>query len=192
MFFQLKSLVSSRIRLPINMRRTSTHSSYGGLTKQEYYILAEKLAPFIHNFLQPKINHVERGKLVLKLPFKPDFVGNPAIPCLHGGITAAIIDHCGGFCAWTVLANNTKLLNTVDLRIDYLRPAPCEDLICEATVINDKISANSKLIRADIVVWNHNQTIKLAVGRGVYNVYTAHFDLPAKLQEVAHLYPDTV
>ena len=49
-----------------------------------------------------------------------------------GGVTAAIIDHSGGFCAWTTLKDRRKLTSTVDLKIDYIRPAPVETLFCDA------------------------------------------------------------
>ncbi len=46
-----------------------------------------------------------------------------AIPALHGGAVAAIIDHCGGLCAWSGLNDIAKTVGTVDLRVDYLQPA---------------------------------------------------------------------
>ena len=148
---------------------SSTTVLFGGHEEKTFRYLVEKVAPFTHNFLQPQIMDLKRGKLSLLLPFKSDFIGNPAMPCLHGGVTASLIDHCGGFCAWSTLENPKFLLSTVDLRIDYLRPAPAENLICDAEVIHE----GGKLIRADVVVWDLDKKKKVAVGRGVYNVYSS-------------------
>ncbi len=126
---------------------------YGGYDEATFKYIAESISPFISNFLKPTVTNVSFGRLTMELPvntgnstkfrsfflnvksFSPDFIGSPIIPCLHGGISAAIIDHCGGFCAWTVLREKTLLVNTADMRIDYIRPAPVEKLICDAKVV---------------------------------------------------------
>ena len=89
------------------------------------------------------------------------------MPCLHGGVAAAIIDHCGGFCAWTTLDDSNYLVSTVSLSLDYLTPAPAADMLCDA-VVNHK---SKTLIRTDITCWNKDRTVKLAVGHGTYNIY---------------------
>lgn len=89
------------------------------------------------------------------------------------GVAAAIIDHVGGFCAWTTLDNSFYRLNTVDLKVDYLLPAPCEDMIVEARVIH----RSKKLIRCDVDCWNKDRTKKIAVGRCLYNAYESKDDI---------------
>lgn len=140
---------------------------FGGYDAATFTNIVEKVAPFTRNFLKVKVVQLGRGTLTMELPLNEDFVGNPHIPCLHGGVAAAVIDHCGGFCAWTVLSDKNKLVSTADLRIDYLRPAPLEKLICEAEVIHQ----GDRLIRTDIVLWNANKTKKVAIGRQTMNVY---------------------
>ena len=81
----------------------------------------------------------------------------------------AIIDHCGGFCAWTVLPDKNYLVNTADMRIDYIRPAPVENLFCDAKVIH----AGERLIRTDVELWNSSRTKLLAIGRQTMNIYLA-------------------
>lgn len=82
--------------------------------------MVEEASPFI-KLLNPKIESMKEGNLVMKMPFQPAFIGNPKLPCLHGGVLAALIDHCAGFCSWSCL-DEGKALSTVDLRVDYLRP----------------------------------------------------------------------
>ena len=72
------------------------------------------------------------GRIVLRLPFRAELVGNPVTGVLHGGpITAAMDAACG---ASVFLALREPLrIATLDLRIDYLRGAtPGVDLFCRA------------------------------------------------------------
>lgn len=57
------------------------------------------------------------------LPFKPELIANLRLPALHGGVTASLIDHCSGLCAWSTLRDPHQTLSTVDIRVDYLSPA---------------------------------------------------------------------
>ncbi|MBP6818083.1 PaaI family thioesterase [Ferrovibrio sp. MS7] len=59
---------------------------------------------------------------VMALPYNPDLVGDPTTGVLHGGAVTALIDTV---CGMAVLAGTRKLqaIATLDLRIDYLKPA---------------------------------------------------------------------
>lgn len=146
---------------------------YGGMNEETFRIFFEKMCPFTRGVLKVQLLTIEPGKLTINLPFDKSFVGNKLIPCLHGGVTASLIDHAGGFAAWSSLKSSTKLLNTVDLRIDYLKPAPCQDIYCEAFVVDD---SSGRLLRSDIVCYSDKtKTTKIAIGRGLYNVYDNKF-----------------
>jgi len=55
------------------------------------------------------------------------------------------------------------------MRIDYIRPAPVENLLCDAKVIH----AGERLIRTDVELWNSSRTKLLAIGRQTMNIYLA-------------------
>lgn len=59
--------------------------------------------------------------VVLRLPYKPEMVGDPETGVIAGGVVTTLLDHaCGG----AVLAKQGPvMLVTLDLRIDYMRPA---------------------------------------------------------------------
>jgi uncharacterized protein (TIGR00369 family) len=80
------------------------------------------MTPFI-KILNPVVLDLSPGSLTMSIGYHNDLIGNPRIPCLHGGVIATLIDHCAGFCAWTCLNSTSSVLSTVDLRIDYLAPA---------------------------------------------------------------------
>ena len=57
-----------------------------------------------------------------RLPYAEHLVGNPETGVLHGGVITALLDAC---CGAAVFARLTKMqpIATLDLRIDYMRPA---------------------------------------------------------------------
>jgi len=157
--------------------------------------------PAFNKTLGVKLTSISPGNLTLELPYKPDFLGNPLVSALHGGVCAALLDHAGacmhvcafarcfimgislthmhrgtdeqnletaaGFCAWSVLPDDTYGTSTIDLRIDYVRPAPCEDLVAEATIKHK----GSRLIWADATVRTKAKDETVAFARGTFNVY---------------------
>jgi acyl-coenzyme A thioesterase PaaI-like protein len=153
-------------------------AKYGGLGREVFFNLVEKQAPFIKNFFNPSIVEVSKTSLLMKLNFNANFVGNPAYPCLHGGVCAAMIDHVGGMSVWATLDSVFERVSTVDLRIDYLHPAPCEDLYFEGIIIHK----SKKLCRSDIVCWNSDKTKKIAIGRGLFNIYNVPVDISEALK----------
>ena len=64
----------------------------------------------------------EDGGCVLALPYRPDFVGDPDNGVLHGGAVTALIDTTFGFAVYFRI-REFRPMATLDMRIDYLRPA---------------------------------------------------------------------
>ena len=65
---------------------------------------------------------------VVKLPYAPHLAGNPETGVVHGGVITSLLDNTAGI---AVQARRKKLgvIATLDLRIDYMRPAaPGEDI----------------------------------------------------------------
>jgi len=76
--------------------------------------------PPFHHWLGVSVTSAQKGRVVLSIPPNPEFVGNPFIPAVHGGIVAALIDLAGGAALFVELKFPTP---TIDMRVDYLRPA---------------------------------------------------------------------
>ena len=73
------------------------------------------------------------GVAVFRLPYDARFVGNPDTGVLHGGAITAMLDACCGAAVFASLAGPQPIA-TLDLRIDYLRPAtPHQDIFSRAT-----------------------------------------------------------
>mmetsp|Transcript_11723 Transcript_11723/g.17762 ORF Transcript_11723/g.17762 Transcript_11723/m.17762 type:complete len:189 (+) Transcript_11723:52-618(+) len=152
---------------------------YGGMKEKYFRYLFEERPPFIKLF-GPKVDSLSKNKVSMSLEFKEEFVGNLRMPCLHGGVAATLIDHCSGMCAWSTLSDPHSTVSTVDLRIDYLLPAPCEKLICDAEIVQK----GNKLIRVDAVLWNSSRESKIAIGRSLFNVYTVEVDMGAQMEKI--------
>jgi uncharacterized protein (TIGR00369 family) len=82
--------------------------------------LIEERAPF-NRLLGVRGEQLEKGRAVVLLPVRPEFVGDPRRPALHGGVISSLIDTAGGAAAWTLLAAGESV-STLDLRVDFLEP----------------------------------------------------------------------
>lgn len=90
-----------------------------------------RIPPF-HHWLGVRAVACGPGRAVLRIPPNPDFVGNPLIPAIHGGIVAALVDLAGGAALYVDLQFPTP---TIDMRVDYLKPALAgKALVAEAVV----------------------------------------------------------
>jgi uncharacterized protein (TIGR00369 family) len=67
----------------------------------------------------------------VRLPFAPELVGDPEHGVLHGGAITALVDSAAGLAMLLALPGAQRIA-TLDLRIDYLRPAVARDTLCEA------------------------------------------------------------
>lgn len=78
------------------------------------------------------IARLERGLAALRLDYDPRLAGNPETGVVHGGVISTLLDTVSGLVAMSALPPATPIA-TLDLRIDYLKPArPGEAIIGEA------------------------------------------------------------
>jgi uncharacterized protein (TIGR00369 family) len=94
----------------------------------------EQVAQFVpHNrALGIRFVSLAEGKVTLALPYDSKIVGNPDTGVIHGGAITALLD---GTCGVAVLAKLDEPISvaTLDLRIDYLRPAtPGKEVLARA------------------------------------------------------------
>lgn len=70
--------------------------------------------------------------VIFRLPYQERFAGNPVNGVLHGGIITTVIDTAAGMCIYAKLQKYVPIA-TLDLRIDYLKPAtPGEAVMARA------------------------------------------------------------
>lgn len=75
-----------------------------------------------------KITRLERGQCAAHLEYDSRLIGNPDTGVVHGGVITTILDSVGGAAAFSVVEEGRSVA-TLDLRIDYLKPAEPERTI---------------------------------------------------------------
>jgi uncharacterized protein (TIGR00369 family) len=125
----------------------------------------EEMIPF-NRYLGLVLTAITPGFARVELPFRPELIGDPFRPALHGGVLSALIDACAGAALWTRVEPADKI-STIDLRVDYLRPGEPELIICEAHVIR----LGGRIGVVDARVFHPGAPERtIATGKGVYNV----------------------
>lgn len=72
------------------------------------------------------------GRAVMRIGYDARFIGDPDSGAVHGGLVTTMMDATGGLAVLTSVPSGTPVA-TLDLRLDYLRPAaPGLSLIGEA------------------------------------------------------------
>jgi uncharacterized protein (TIGR00369 family) len=64
----------------------------------------------------------ERGTAVSMVPYSDKLIGNPETRVLHGGVVTSLLDATGGLAVLSAMTD-PKIIATLDLRIDYLKPS---------------------------------------------------------------------
>ncbi len=109
------------------------------------------------------------GKAVLAVPFRPDLIGDPVRPALHGGVISALADTCGGCAVWSAVGGEDRV-STIDLRVDYLRPGQLEALHARGEVLR----VGNRVGVANISLFHPSRPGEpVAEAKGVYSVKRA-------------------
>ncbi|MBF2759391.1 MAG: PaaI family thioesterase [Ectothiorhodospiraceae bacterium AqS1] len=116
-----------------------------------------------HRFCKPKVISLDEsaGLLTLKVPMRDEFERVTGSKQWHGGIMAAVVDIAGDLALAIVYGGP---LPTINLRIDYLRPAIDTDL----TAIGKVRRAGRTIGVVDVEVMDDRGEV-VAIGRGCYS-----------------------
>ncbi|MCA3511496.1 MAG: PaaI family thioesterase [Rhodobacter sp.] len=119
-------------------------------------------------------------ELTAILPFDDRLIGNPAIPALHGGVTAAFLETAAIIeLGWTLMweameagragpgAALPDLPKTIDFTVDYLRPGLPRDACARARVNR----SGRRYASVHVEAWQDNRSRPFAQGTG-------HFLMP--------------
>ncbi|MAP95172.1 MAG: thioesterase [Ponticaulis sp.] len=94
----------------------------------DFFDLVRQFAPNVINnvpyarTLGFELVSLEPGRAIAKAPYKPETIGDLETGVIHGGVVTALLDNVSGV---AVIAGLTEMKSTatLDLRIDYMRPA---------------------------------------------------------------------
>ena len=112
---------------------------------------------------------VERrgGVLRTRLPYRAELIGNPVLPALHGGVTAAFMENAA-LLHLLLQLDEDRIPKSIDFAIDYLLSARPEDCHAECEVTRAVGRVAHTLVRC----WQSDPTRPIAIAR-------AHFLLSA-------------
>lgn len=120
------------------------------------------------------------------LNFKPDHIGNPALPAIHGGVTAAFLETSAVVeLAWSNLWEDIesgtvdpetltpetmpRMPKTIDFTVDYLRSGLPRDAYARARVTR----SGRRYASVHVEAWQDNRS-------RLYAQATGHFLMPAR------------
>ncbi len=136
------------------------------MNSEELVRVMEEFIPF-NRFLGMRVEVAGDGFVRITIPFRAELVGDPLRPALHGGVLSALADTAGGMAVWTGVTDDRGRVSTIDLRVDYLRPARLTALTCEATVVRQ----GNRVGVVDMRLFHPDQPGEtVATGKGVYNI----------------------
>jgi uncharacterized protein (TIGR00369 family) len=97
-----------------------THPANPGLADVASLVRTVETGLPFHVHLGLKVEELSPGRARMRLPFRPEFVGDVRRPALHGGLISFLVDTCGGTAVWTCCHRDDRIA-TIDLRVDFLR-----------------------------------------------------------------------
>jgi uncharacterized protein (TIGR00369 family) len=116
-------------------------------------------SPFMR-FLGLEVVRADKGVIEVRLPFREEFLRHDGTDWLHGGVVSALADITGDY---AVITETAPGVPTIDMRVDYLRPARRGEL----TAVGKTVRVGKTICVADVEIRDSMGTL-VAVGRACY------------------------
>ncbi len=109
-----------------------------------------------------ELTEIGQGFAVIEMPYAEHLVGDPVTGVVHGGAVSALMDTCCGAAAMSHPSSPAGTA-TIDLRIDYMRPAtPGQTIVTRAECYN--ITRSVAFVRATAVDDDADNPVAMATG----------------------------
>ena len=109
-----------------------------------------------------KVENAKRGEAWLSVPYAEQLIGNPETGVIHGGVITSLLDNACGIAVQLALPERSSIA-TLDLRIDYMKPAtPKLDLMAHTHCY--KVTKNIAFVRGTAYHTDEEDPIATCVG----------------------------
>lgn len=122
-----------------------------------------------------RLDEVRRGSGMMSLDWDESLVGNPQTRVVHSGVITALLDTLCGLVVMASVPEGTPLA-TLDLRIDYLKPATPEQTI-RAFAECYKVTASIAFVRG--LAFHHRRDDAIAHCTGTFMLGAVGFSATA-------------
>ena len=112
-----------------------------------------------------KLTIIEPGSISYEMKVLPKHLATPTT--IHGGMVAAMMDGVIGVAGLSSVAQEGKLVSTVEFKISYYNPALVGDILTGKGIVEKK---GSRIIYASGEIYNQNNKI-IAKALGTLNAY---------------------
>jgi uncharacterized protein (TIGR00369 family) len=146
-------------------REGGPHDDGGGADKARIARQFIEAIPF-SRALRMRLEEIGDGVAVISMPWDARLVGEPRTGVIHGGAVSALMDTCGGA---AVMSHPEALAATatIDLRIDYMRPAQAgQRITARATCYH--VTRSVAFVRAE--AWDADESRPVAAATGAFTV----------------------
>lgn len=110
------------------------------------------------------VNTLTPEAVLMQLPYRDDWLGDPSRGVIHTGVITTLVDSACGLALLAKL-QSLEAIATLDLRMDYLRPALRDrDLHCRAECY--RVTPHIAFARA--TVWQELESEPVAVSQSVF------------------------
>lgn len=151
-----------------------------GLTPEKKAEIARKFTEAIPHCeaLGMTLDDLGDGEAVMSMPYDEKLIGDPRTGVIHGGAVSALLDTC---CGSAVMSHPKApaITATIDLRIDYMRPAtPGQKITARATCYH--VTRSVAFVRAVALDEDEGRPVATATG-----AFTADGDPKRRSTEIS-------